>query len=479
MGAATRALCKSAEHGSAAIQCTSLKSNVGHLEPAAAAAGLASLVVGPLMASIVAVNAQLRGYVLHFAYLVILFSRRLNAHLSSIVSSKPFQMPVDVVSRTTSSRGSRLSSFGFSGTIAHGAFSVQNLVSSHRSVSSMPVSLYRSRHNLPRVKNVERLYMARGVGRNPLRTSAGRPAAYCKVQTISRPDSCKYVTQKAMPVAETDQDYNKSSSPPTTINLTLGYWKRLLGMARNTSWDFLPQSNPNISYAVAGDAMGMDVEVVRIVLAKAHHHVNMLQSRFFPERQSHALMNTSVWRQTTLVSMKSAVNFISEAEVQATRGKSVQSVGIPISANTLSHMLHPQDIMVAASSSMPFGTETNISLLSGASLPWREPSNQAQKEATCPSVTFSHSTTQRLPNVQTVASAPLDILTTVSDVAREVVGAVIDTDLPLMSAGLDSLSATEFTSTLSERLNIEIEAAALFDYPTLQSLAGFISSELI
>ena len=40
-----------------------LEANVGHLEPAAAAAGLASLAVGPLMASVVAVNAQLRGYV--------------------------------------------------------------------------------------------------------------------------------------------------------------------------------------------------------------------------------------------------------------------------------------------------------------------------------------------------------------------------------------------------------------------------------
>ena len=97
----------------------------------------------------------------------ITFLCRLNAHLSSIVSSKPFQMPVDVVPCTTALAGSRLSSFGFSGTIAHGAF-VQSLVSSQRSVSSMPVSLYRSRHNLPRVKNVERLYMARGVGRNPL-----------------------------------------------------------------------------------------------------------------------------------------------------------------------------------------------------------------------------------------------------------------------------------------------------------------------
>ena len=56
-------MCKSTERGTESIQCTSLKSNVGHLEPAAAAAGLASLVVGPLMASVVAVNAQLRGYV--------------------------------------------------------------------------------------------------------------------------------------------------------------------------------------------------------------------------------------------------------------------------------------------------------------------------------------------------------------------------------------------------------------------------------
>ena len=72
MGAATRALCKPTGHGNVAIQCTSLKSNVGHLEPAAAAAGLASLVVGPLMASVVAVNAQLRGYVLCvFTYIVI------------------------------------------------------------------------------------------------------------------------------------------------------------------------------------------------------------------------------------------------------------------------------------------------------------------------------------------------------------------------------------------------------------------------
>ena len=57
-----------------------------------------------------------------FTSIVILILHRLNAHLSSIVASKPFQMPVDVTPRTTASSGARLSSFGFSGTIAHGAF---------------------------------------------------------------------------------------------------------------------------------------------------------------------------------------------------------------------------------------------------------------------------------------------------------------------------------------------------------------------
>ena len=83
---------------------------------------------------------------LRFIYFVILFLRRLNAHLSSIVSSKPFQMPVDVVPRTSGLGDSRLSSFGFSGTIAHGAFRV-----STRAATTPPLatySLYRRRQNL-------------------------------------------------------------------------------------------------------------------------------------------------------------------------------------------------------------------------------------------------------------------------------------------------------------------------------------------
>ena len=74
-----------------------------------------------------------------FTYIlsIILFSSRLNAHLSSIVSSKPFQMPVEVVPRTTVLSGSRLSSFGFSGTIAHGAFDARKPATSPTDAKSL------------------------------------------------------------------------------------------------------------------------------------------------------------------------------------------------------------------------------------------------------------------------------------------------------------------------------------------------------
>ena len=61
MGAATRALCGPGRDGERVVECASLKSNMGHLEAAAAAAGLSSLLVGALSAMVVAVNAQLRG----------------------------------------------------------------------------------------------------------------------------------------------------------------------------------------------------------------------------------------------------------------------------------------------------------------------------------------------------------------------------------------------------------------------------------
>ncbi|KAH8064000.1 hypothetical protein JL720_13026 [Aureococcus anophagefferens] len=101
IGAAARAL--RATGGTA--RCSSLKSNAGHLEAAAAAAGLAALVT--VSTSIVPPNAQLR---------------RLNAHVGSLVSGEDSraELPIEATARRASA--GRLSSFGFSGTIAHGLY---------------------------------------------------------------------------------------------------------------------------------------------------------------------------------------------------------------------------------------------------------------------------------------------------------------------------------------------------------------------
>ena len=66
----------------------------------------------------------------------------------------------------------------------------------------------------------------------------------------------------------------------------------------------------------------------------------------------------------------------------------------------------------------------------------------------------------------------------VHEVAQEVIGAKIATNAPLMSAGLDSLSATEFTNALGVAFSMDLAPTVLFDHPTLDSLASFLSSEL-
>lgn len=46
-------------------------------------------------------------------------------------------------------------------------------------------------------------------------------------------------------------------------------------------------------------------------------------------------------------------------------------------------------------------------------------------------------------------------------------------DVPLMSVGLDSLSATELARTIGERFHTAVPSTLLFDYPTLSSLVSF------
>ena len=73
---------------------------------------------------------------------------------------------------------------------------------------------------------------------------------------------------------------------------------------------------------------------------------------------------------------------------------------------------------------------------------------------------------------------PLNAIDEVRAATLEVMGTDIDINAPLMSAGLDSIAVVELVNTLSKRFGIEIQQTALFDHPTLDSLASFLSSEL-
>jgi len=66
------------------------------------------------------------------------------------------------------------------------------------------------------------------------------------------------------------------------------------------------------------------------------------------------------------------------------------------------------------------------------------------------------------------------------DMAREVVDSLdLESDNPLMDAGMDSLSGVEFRNRLQREFDgINLPNSMVFDYPTIAELAGFINSQL-
>ena len=71
-----------------------------------------------------------------------------------------------------------------------------------------------------------------------------------------------------------------------------------------------------------------------------------------------------------------------------------------------------------------------------------------------------------------------DVLKAVREIAQEVIGTEVDTNAPLMSIGMDSLSAMEFTNAIAARFSMDLPPTVLFDHPTVDSLAKFLSHEL-
>ena len=63
---------------------------------------------------------------------------------------------------------------------------------------------------------------------------------------------------------------------------------------------------------------------------------------------------------------------------------------------------------------------------------------------------------------------PLQVLDIVRSIAAEAMGAEVAAEVPLMSAGLDSLTAVELRNGISAKFGISLPATFSFDYPTLQ-----------
>lgn len=59
-----------------------------------------------------------------------------------------------------------------------------------------------------------------------------------------------------------------------------------------------------------------------------------------------------------------------------------------------------------------------------------------------------------------------------------VLGTEVLTNAPLMSIGLDSIAAVEFTNVISEELGMTLPAIMLFDHPTVDSIASYLATEL-
>ena len=70
------------------------------------------------------------------------------------------------------------------------------------------------------------------------------------------------------------------------------------------------------------------------------------------------------------------------------------------------------------------------------------------------------------------------VLASVHDAVTQVVGSDVDTDEPLMSAGLDSLGSVEFANVLAQKFSMQMPATLVFDYPTVRALAEFLMEQV-
>jgi acyl carrier protein len=68
----------------------------------------------------------------------------------------------------------------------------------------------------------------------------------------------------------------------------------------------------------------------------------------------------------------------------------------------------------------------------------------------------------------------LDVKTKVSSTVEGVLGYQINSDQPLIDAGVDSMSMAELGRAIEMEVNMTLPATVAFDYPTIDAIAGYI-----
>lgn len=106
---------------------------------------------------------------------------------------------------------------------------------------------------------------------------------------------------------------------------------------------------------------------------------------------------------------------------------------------------------------------------------WRE----ATVEEPTPASGQTTSTELAAPASITPASSTRVDMAHVSSKLREIMQNLFGLDVapsqPLMEAGLDSLSAAELQNAIATAFSTELPATVMFDYPTLEALAGYVT----
>ena len=115
----------------------------------------------------------------------------------------------------------------------------------------------------------------------------------------------------------------------------------------------------------------------------------------------------------------------------------------------------------------------NVDLRLGLELGSLE-SNEAQNKI---QAATSHRRSRSTGPESAVSVPRADAREAAAAVAREVMGTMVEMKAPLMAAGLDSIAATALVSALAARMSADVAPTALFDHPTLESIASFLSGE--